>query len=381
VNDEHRAGDGLTSRASDRLLAGREEILSRWVARVVAEIPAASDTPQPILINTLPAVVRQIGEALSPKHPRRTATEGSTVAEEHGGERIRVTEFRLEDVMSEYRILREVITTYLEDEQPLTREERSTLHASIDQIMAKSCAGYTVVQGDFRQKLAAIVAHDLRNPLSAAKASAGLILRRPGADEVSRWAARTVDSLERVDRMVRDLLDVMRVDTGARLKLELAEGDLVELTKQTIDELVLQHGERFVVNAPAPVPGYFAPEAMRRAVENLVNNALKYGDSTRPITIMVRTNRGRNFIQIHNDGAHIPVDEQDLLFRAFHRRATTERGNKEGWGIGLAQARAVAEAHGGSIGLESLPELGTTFTIDVPADARPFQDKPAHPPP
>jgi hypothetical protein len=114
------------SRASDRLLARRERVLSLWEERVRREISAAAAESHPVLIDTLPAVIRQLAEALSPHHPRRTATEGSSVAEEHGGERVRETCFRLEDVIAEYRLLREVVFEVLEEDQPVTNKERGT---------------------------------------------------------------------------------------------------------------------------------------------------------------------------------------------------------------------------------------------------------------
>src|SRR3954463_13240241 len=120
------------SRAADGLMARREHVLALWEKRVRKEIPAAAAEDHPIIIDTLPAVLRQLAEALSPEHPRRTATEGSSVAEEHGGERVRMTRFRLEDVMREYTLLRQVLVEVLEGEPPLTALERDTLHASVD---------------------------------------------------------------------------------------------------------------------------------------------------------------------------------------------------------------------------------------------------------
>src|SRR3954454_14624692 len=91
--------------ASDRLLANKERILSLWEARLRNTVAAADREPSLILINTLPAVLDQLAEAPSPEHPRRTATDGSTVGQEHGGERVRFTHFQHEDLITEYKIL------------------------------------------------------------------------------------------------------------------------------------------------------------------------------------------------------------------------------------------------------------------------------------
>lgn len=364
------------SRGSARLLANQERILTLWEQRLRQEVPAAAGESHPILIDTLPTLLRQLAEALSPRLPRRTATEGSTIAEEHGGERIRITQFRLEDLIVEYKLLREVIIAVLEEKEPLTSEERNTLNASLDQAIAKACTAYVLVEEGLRAQIFATLAHDLRGPLSAAKINAGLILRTPSSDQVPRWAARAADSIDRADRMVQDLLDVMRLQVGGRSSLELKECDLVGIVRQGIENQQIEHGDRFVLVAPGPVRGYFAPEPLRRAVENLVGNAVKYGTSSRPISITVRQTHERAFILVHNHGGYIPADKQETLFQAFRRLPEAEAGGQRGWGLGLAQVRGAAEAHGGSVVVESLPERGTNFTIDILKDARPFQKTP-----
>jgi len=233
----------------------------------------------------------------------------------------------------------------------------------------KACTAYVLVQAAFREQFAAVLAHDLRGPLSAAKAGAGLVLRKPSSEDVPRWCARIMESVDRADRMVQDLLDAMRAQSGARLDLQFTECDLVEIVREAVDHLRTVHGDRFVLVAPEPVRGHFGVDPMRRAVENLAINAVKYGAAGRPITVTVRQVHERTFILVHNEGSHIPPEQQESLFRAF-QRLSGESGSQRGWGLGLAQVRAAAEAHGGSIAVDSLPEMGTTFTIDVPLDGR-----------
>ena len=365
--------------AGERLRANKNRVISLWEARLRSEVPAAGREPRMILINTLPAILDQLAQALSPNHPRQTATQGSTVATEHGGERVRLTHFRLEDLIAEYRVLRHVLFEVLEEDKPLSTAERNTLNTSVDQALTEACTGYALVQASLRDQLFSIVAHDLRNPLSVAHTTAGLILREPTSKHVPRWAARVMDHTRRVDRMIQDLLDATRVQTGARLQLDIEECDVVEVVRETLDQLRTEYGERFVLEAKKPVRAYFAPDALRRAVQNLATNAVKYGADSRPIDVTVRETFERVILTVHNHGAPIPVENQESLFRAFQRTTEAERSGKRGWGLGLAQVRAVAEAHGGSVAVDSGPDRGTTFTIDIPLDARPFQGKPTTP--
>ncbi len=367
------------SNAADQLLENRELIMSIWEQRFRKAVVAAEHELSPILINTLPAVLDQLAQALSPDHPRKTATQGSTIGQEHGGERVRLTHFRLEDLIAEYKILRQVLTEVLETERPLSTEERRTLNASLDQLIIEACTGYVLVQSSFRDQFFATMAHDLRNPLSAAHAGAALIARDPRADGVKGWAKRIIDNISRADRMVRDLLDAMRGQTGARLILNIEPCNLADIVHQALERYQAEHGDRIVLLAPKPVHGQVARDALGRAVENLVDNAVKYGAPARPITVTLHSTHGRAILTVHNEGPHIPAEKQETLFRAFQRLTDAESSGKSGWGLGLAQVRAVAEAHGGSIGVDSLPEHGTTFIIDIPLDAREHQNNPTMP--
>jgi signal transduction histidine kinase len=191
-----------------------------------------------------------------------------------------------------------------------------------------------------------------------------------------RWAERLVANIDRMDRMIQDLLDVSRVRAGSRMSLVLAECELGSLVQKVVEQLQVTHGNRFEVLAPEPVHGWWSEEALRRAVENLGTNAVKYGDAHQSITLKVTQTHGRALLMVHNHGSYIPPEEQETLFQAFRRSRTAEQSNKRGWGLGLALVRGVAEAHGGSIGVDSYPQHGTTFTLDVPKDARPFQHCP-----
>jgi len=364
------------SHAADRLLAQKERLLERWVERLRQEIPAAADERHPILVDTIPLFLRYLAEALSPHHPRSNANEGSTLAEEHGGERVRVTRYRLEDVIREYQLLREVLFDVLGESGPLTESERHIITMSIDKSILDACTAFSLVHNGLREQFMLTLTHDLRGPLNAARLGAGMILRRPEAPHVRQWAARLVDNIERMDRMIQDLLDVSRMRAGSRMSLAIAGCELVGIVQTVVDQLRFTYGERFQVIAPEPIHGYWSEEALTRAVENLATNAVKYGESERPITLTVRQTHERAALMVHNHGSYIPPEEQETLFQVFRRSHLSERGHQRGWGLGLALVRGVAEAHGGSIGVDSLPERGTTFTLDIPRDARPFQHCP-----
>jgi signal transduction histidine kinase len=218
-----------------------------------------------------------------------------------------------------------------------------------------------------RERFVVTLTHDLRSPLSAARMTTELLQRR-GNDphEVQKLSRRLADSLERIDAMVRNLLDVNRVAAGEMLPINLVELSLTGLVRDVVDEQITIHGGRFVVDAAGDVRGRFDGAALQRLLENLLWNAVKYGDAKRPIRVRVEASGDEARISVHNWGAPIDADEQHLLFEPYRRTAAADAGGQLGWGLGLALVRGVAEAHGGSVRVESSLERGTTFEVRLP---------------
>lgn len=225
-----------------------------------------------------------------------------------------------------------------------------------------------------REHFVAVLAHDLRGPLSAAKLGAELLSQEPASLDVRRDLALRIDrNLDRLDRMIRDLLDVNRIRVGERLPLRLDTCDLGQIAHEVAEELRMLHGDRFVVEADARALGVWSADELRRALWNLGSNAVKYGAPDRPITFTVRRVEGRAFASVHNWGAPISPDDQTQLFEPFARSRAAIESGRPGWGLGLTLVRGCAEAHGGAVSVASNPAEGTTFTLDLPLDARPYQ--------
>jgi signal transduction histidine kinase len=111
---------------------------------------------------------------------------------------------------------------------------------------------------------------------------------------------------------------------------------------------------------------------LHRALENLISNAFKYGDGGL-VTVRAQAAQGRLMLSVHNTGNPIAADRLDRIFEYLWREVDGKTNKAtQGWGIGLPFARSVAEGHGGSIAVDSGPDTGTTFLIDVPIDCRPF---------
>ena len=272
----------------------------------------------------------------------------------------------------------------LDDDRPLTKRElrrlqtlgdRLTVH--LDNAMLYSDLRQQVeelgIERELRERFVSILAHDLRGPLSAAKMSAELLIRRTDRvdDKGRSLAGRIERNLDRMDRMIRDLLDVSRVRGGQRLPLRLGRCDLGAVAEEVIEELSAAHGDRFELAKSDGILGIWSHQELHRALWNLGTNAVKYGASDRPITTRIERTPDGVRASVHNFGDPIPPEKRGRLFDLYSR---LREGTGTGWGLGLALVRACAEAHGGRISIgESSEEAGTTFIIDLPSDARPFQ--------
>ena len=198
-----------------------------------------------------------------------------------------------------------------------------------------------------------------------------MIVRAAGEEEkVRTWAKRITDAVERTDRMISDLLDASRVEAGERLPLKLESFDLRRLAEEVCEELSLRHGSRFALESTGATTGFWSRECLRRVLENLLSNALKYGDPQAPITTRIVRVDEHVLLSVHNHGTLIPVEEQERLFQPFSRSGAAQASGKRGWGLGLTLVQGLVEAHGGMVKLESYPKEGTTFTVDLPVDPR-----------
>jgi signal transduction histidine kinase len=225
-----------------------------------------------------------------------------------------------------------------------------------------------------REHFVSVLAHDLRGPLATAQLSIQLVQKNPELLRTRPDLATRVDrNLEQMDRMVRDLLDANRIRAGERLPLRLGECDLGPIAAQIAEDIRAQHGAHIAIEGEPHLRGIWSTDELQRALWNLVTNAVKYGAPQRPIAIGLHIVDERARVTVHNWGPPIPPEDQQSLFEPFARARAATRSGRPGWGLGLALVRGCAEAHGGTVSLESSLEAGTTFTLELPLDARPHQ--------
>ncbi|WP_034270095.1 ATP-binding protein [Actinospica robiniae] len=217
-----------------------------------------------------------------------------------------------------------------------------------------------------RTALLAAVSHDLRSPLAAAKASISTLrdpdLELPDDDHAELLEAAE-ESLDKLTRLVENLLDMSRLQAGA-LKPKLEPAAIEDIIPRAIDDVPEAAGR---VRLEPPDPGI--PDALvdgpllERVVANLIGNAVRHTRS--PVTVTLSALGDQVEVRVIDRGPGIPEEDWDLVFRPFQRLG--DRDNTTGVGLGLALSRGLAEAMGGALVPEATPGGGITMVLSVVA--------------
>ena len=224
---------------------------------------------------------------------------------------------------------------------------------------------------ELKEALVANLGHDLRSPLMVAKLAAQFLSASEGHNPQEKQLLHKLSSsLERVDHMVRDLLDSSRLRAGCNVSLHLAPMELCSVLRSSTQELSLIYPGRVKAELPAdPVAGRWDSTAVQRVLENLVHNAVRHGSPEGEVTIRagLEAEESNAWFSVHNWGEPLAPGTLDQLSRRFERGHTCNRGlGGPGWGLGLAIVKSLVDGLGGSVRLESAAKHGTTFTIRIP---------------
>lgn len=222
-----------------------------------------------------------------------------------------------------------------------------------------------------RELFVSTLTHDLRTPLSSAMLSSQLIMQglQPN-DQNFFLASRIFENTNRMDIMIQNLLDANRIRAGEKIYLEREDCDLITLAQNTIETLKSIHGDKFKLISPISCRYFVDPMGLRRVIENLCNNAVKYGSPNTPIRITIEKLDTVIQLSVHNEGPVISRRDQTTLFNQFQRTESAEAGGKKGWGIGLTLIRGLVEGHGGTVRVESEIDKGTTFIVTLPLEQK-----------
>jgi signal transduction histidine kinase len=219
----------------------------------------------------------------------------------------------------------------------------------------------------WRENIVTTLIHDLRTPMFTARIAAELFTRQQNfsKDRLHELGRKMTMAIDRSDQLLRDVLDSTTAMAGTSPHLVLTQCHLKTTLKKALSYLP-QYDTRIALFCSEEIYGQWNEDALIRIIENLVTNAIKYGDRKRPVSIKAREEDKIVSIEVHNWGNEIPSDEQEGLFKLFTRSSKVIH---PGWGIGLVTVKALSESLGGLIFVDSSKEQGTSFTVKLPVHA------------
>ena len=361
----------MSNEASDRLKQNAEKIMRMWEKRARDQVGASTHQNSLVLQDSLPLYLNQLVDELSNRIDRTPAritadeVESTRIGKLHGHERAGYADYSMTQLIFEYHLLRQVIFQVLEEEAPLGVRDRDIIIGSIEQAVNDAATQFSETLRDIQELFMVTLTHDLRNPINVVKMGTQLTLRRlERGDSHMDVAARMLSAINRLDSMIQNLLDASRLRAGQSLKIEFEECDFVMLVQEVVEDLSFAYGERFFVVCDSDITSYCSRKEIRRVIENIAINAVKYGAPSTPITLTLQQTETQISLTIHNEGDPIALDAQSILFQQFRRTISAEE--KTGWGLGLFLAKNITEAHQGTLTVESAEGKGTSFILNLP---------------
>jgi two-component system sensor histidine kinase/response regulator len=215
------------------------------------------------------------------------------------------------------------------------------------------------------EMFSALLAHDLRSPLSAILASARLLERRSSERVALETAARIVTSGNRMARMIEDMLDLARARLGGGIPVKAEPADFKALVERVMREHQAAVPDRSVeASYEGKFNGYWDAERIAQAASNLIGNALKHGSAAVPVRVRLDgTNDDSVLLIVKNSGA-IPPDVLPHLFDPF-RGGGHQSGRSDGLGLGLYIVSQIVQAHGGTVDVKT-GDGDTAFYVRLP---------------
>jgi signal transduction histidine kinase len=224
-----------------------------------------------------------------------------------------------------------------------------------------------------KDEFLAVVGHELRTPLTSIRGSLGLLaggLVGELAQDAANMVALAVDNTDRLVRLVNDILDIERMDSG-HLPLQrepVNVAGLVSQSTQALQDTAARADVRLCTDV-RELSVHADADRVVQTLVNLIGNAIKFSPRDGSVMITVERDNGCALFSVADSGRGIPTDQLDSIFERFNQVDVSDAREKGGSGLGLAIARGIVEGHGGRLWAESVPGRGSTFCFTLPLAA------------
>jgi signal transduction histidine kinase len=282
----------------------------------------------------------------------------------HADDRIRHG-FSSRAVLAEFRALRASVLKLYERSGQTDLSEVRRFNEALDEALTTSMNRFAIGTDLFRDQFIGVLSHDLRTPLgaiAAGLAALGMTENKPERRELI--ISRMSNSAKRMERMIRDLLDLTRVRLGGAIPLNRHRADLRQICEAVMEELHTTSPESVLhLEMSGSMIGDWDGDRLAQVISNLLGNAIQHGGGT-PITLTAQEEGDEVTVAVHNRGQPIPAAAIPYIFEPLSRGRVEDAAGSIG--LGLFIARAVVLAHGGEIRVTSSSADGTTFKVTLP---------------
>ena len=252
----------------------------------------------------------------------------------------------------------------------MVKDELGRLAETLNQMMTRLERSFAALR-----RFTADASHELKTPLTVLRGGVERAITTPGLpQDTLATLEETLQEIKRMTELVDALLTLARADEGIaplhREPVDLRE--IVEEARETGELLAEQAGVQMeLATPPEPVIVPVDASRIRQLILNLVTNAVKYTPSGGSVRMQLGQSDGRVTLTVADTGIGIAAGDLPHIFDRFWRAdsARTRTGERPGAGLGLAICKWIAEAHGGTIEVQSRPGRGTTFTVTLPKEA------------
>lgn len=365
-----------------------DAIVQEWLEFAMTMEPAASSMSAVALRDHAKPILLAIAKDLESSQTDRAQENKSkgwasalstreTAAATHGALR-HVSGFDLNQLGAEYRALRASVIRLWMRTRPAEIdadmvEDMIRFNEAVDQAVAESTSRYAAELALSRDTFMAILAHDLRSPLSAIRMIGYLMASGAQTDAARKQATQLQRSAKEMGDMIRDLLEYTRSQLGKGMPVAPRPCNIANICREALDEVRSGHPARQLdLDVPDDLVGAVDNARLRQALSNLLNNAVQHGDPASPIGLSSRGEGAELVLQVKNLGEPIPPDALQVIFDPLVQLSARSAGgasHSTNLGLGLFIAREVALGHKGTLEVESDREHGTVFTMRLPMGA------------
>lgn len=263
---------------------------------------------------------------------------------------------------------------YLEELQALL-EEREVTYQELEQRMEElEQANQQLARlNRLKEEFLSMASHELRTPLTSLLGYTDLLhmlLEREGSQQTVQYVSRMEAQLEKLTRLVSDLLDISKVQAGKLVYVN--ERVLMdELVREVVENVQLTAPRhRIVIEAEAPCEVIGDRDRLGQVVVNLLSNAIKYSPQAEQVLVRLACTPEEIIVSVQDFGIGIPSDSQERIFERFYRGSSNVEQHFPGLGIGLYITHQIIGHHGGRIWVESVRGQGSTFSFALPLKRR-----------